>query len=141
VKYALLIIFFISCESIACNDPRNVSLISLIASAEKYDQKCVWVSGYMHAQFEDSRLYLSKEHADRLFTENSIWIDGNNYPVFDSSVGKIVRESEIDLNAKWLSVRGVFNFNSKNNFLPSIVTTKVVMSDQVFDGSTKLTER
>ncbi|ALO44314.1 hypothetical protein [Pseudoalteromonas phenolica] len=111
--------------SLACSEARNVSLISLIANPEKFDQKCIWVSGYLHTQFEDSRLYLSKEHADRLFTENSIWVDG----------------TEGELNAKWVSLRGVFNFNEKNNFLPLVATSKVVLSEQVFDGSKRLTER
>jgi len=125
VKYVFLILSFISFGSFACNDARNVSLISLIATPEKFNQKCIWVSGYLHTQFEDSRLYLSKEHADRLFAENSIWVDG----------------AEIELNAKWVSLRGIFNFNEKNNFLPLVVTSKVILSEQIFDGSKKLSER
>ncbi len=125
MKYVFLILSLISCGSYACSDPHNVSLVSLIANPEKFDQKCIWVSGYLHAQFEDSRLYLSKEHADRLLAENSIWVDG----------------VKIELNAKWVSLRGTFNFNDKNNFLPLVVTSKVILSEQIFDGAKKLTER
>jgi len=50
------------------------SIISIIANPERYDGKNVRVHGYLHLEFEDFALYLSKDDADYLRTENSLGI-------------------------------------------------------------------
>ena len=41
----------------------NTSLMSIIGNPEKYDEKRVRVSGYLHVRFEDNVLYFSKDDA------------------------------------------------------------------------------
>ncbi len=51
------------------------SLISIIANPERYDGKKIQVNGFLHLEYEDYGLYLSKEDADFLRMENSLQVD------------------------------------------------------------------
>ena len=51
---------------------QSVSLVALLANPDKYDGKLVRVSGFLHHKFEDNHLYISKDDADYLLTENGI---------------------------------------------------------------------
>jgi hypothetical protein len=51
---------------------KSVSLVSLISVPEKYAGKVIVVEGFLHKQYEDERLYLSKEDATHLITENAL---------------------------------------------------------------------
>jgi hypothetical protein len=55
----------------------RVSLISLIATPERYDRKLVYVSGYLDLDDEQPRLFLDAEHSRRYLVDNSVWIDTN----------------------------------------------------------------
>lgn len=50
----------------------SVSLINLISTPEKYIGKLVAVEGFLHVQYEDERLYLTKEHAEHLIRANAV---------------------------------------------------------------------
>lgn len=52
--------------------PPQVSVLHLIAHPERYHERMVVVSGYLHNQFEDHALYLSKEDADYGVRANAI---------------------------------------------------------------------
>jgi hypothetical protein len=54
--------------------PESVSIIRLIATPEKYHGKFVRVEGYLHNQFENSAIYLSKDDADHLIGKNALWV-------------------------------------------------------------------
>ena len=58
----------------AQTDLIHTSMIELLANPEKFHGKFVQVSGYLHNQFEDSTLYLSKEDADYLNGRQGIWL-------------------------------------------------------------------
>lgn len=51
------------------------SLISIIANPERYDGKKIQVNGFLHLEYEDYGLYLSKVDADFLRMENSLRVD------------------------------------------------------------------
>lgn len=55
-----------------------VSMIRILANPEAYKGKTVRVEGILHLNFEDSRLYLTKEHADHLSCENAIDVQLSN---------------------------------------------------------------
>lgn len=44
--------------------PVNVSLVSLIAAPEKYADKLVRVTGFLHVRYEDYALFLTREDAN-----------------------------------------------------------------------------
>lgn len=54
--------------------PIRVSIIQSIATPEKYHNKRISVAGYYHGGIESSGIYLSREDAEFLILENSIWI-------------------------------------------------------------------
>lgn len=54
--------------------PVNTSMYELLFFPEKYEGRFVWVEGYLSTDYEDSRLYLSKEDLDYFRNENSLWV-------------------------------------------------------------------
>jgi len=93
-----------SCATHTNTFPRDVSLIQLIATPEKYNGKTVRVEGYFHNKFEDSVLYLTKEHADRLDGKNGLWVSYADQETYE--------DSEL-LDCQWVSVTGVFVYESE----------------------------
>ena len=77
---AMLLIFFSVSPSWAKiathheNEFITDSLISIIANPERYDGKKIQVNGFLHLEYEDYGLYLSKEDADFLRMENSLQV-------------------------------------------------------------------
>lgn len=60
-------------EQTACLSTQ--SLVSVIANPDNFQGKVIAVEGFLHLKFEDSRLYICKEHADFLVTSNAIAIE------------------------------------------------------------------
>jgi hypothetical protein len=64
--------------SLAASDqtpPPVVSMITLLASKEKYDGKPVQVSAFLSVTFEDNALYFDENAYVHQFTENALWIE------------------------------------------------------------------
>jgi hypothetical protein len=75
--------------SLAASDqtpPPVVSMITLLASKEKYDGKPVQVSGFLSVTFEDNALYFDENAYVHQFTENALWIeyDDADRPTFEN---------------------------------------------------------
>ncbi len=54
------------------NDYEYVSMINIIATPEKYDGKMIYVEGILSLEFEDERLYFSKETYKNWITQSSV---------------------------------------------------------------------
>lgn len=106
-----LVLLFWTCGAIANPEPTRVSLLKLIATPEKYSGKLVAVEGYLHVKFEDSVLYLTKDHADRLMGKEGLWVNYSDeisfLPTSENNLGYF--------DAKWVTLIGVFEFSGEQN--------------------------
>jgi hypothetical protein len=93
----------------AQKQPESVSIIRLIATPEKYQGKFVRIEGYLHNQFEDSAIYLSKDDADHLINKNALWV---RYAE-KAQKQALYSEQEPDnlryFDRKYVLIEGVFN--------------------------------
>jgi hypothetical protein len=53
----------------------GISMVALLANPGTYQDVRVTATGYLHVQFEDNGLYLSKTDADYLISDNALWIE------------------------------------------------------------------
>lgn len=114
-KIILIIIVtltFLNGAWLFAEQPYSVSLVQLIATPEKYNGKFVRVNGYLHVKFEDSALYFSKDHADRIDARNAIWM---SY----AENGKLQLQPKhkagiINFDCEWVFVEGIFVYESEH---------------------------
>jgi len=52
----------------------SVSIVSLIANPEKYEDKRISVTGFLHIGFEDTAIYLHQDDYQNSITQNGLWI-------------------------------------------------------------------
>ena len=65
----------------------NVSIINLIATAEKYQGKQVRLIGYVVLGFENKSIFISDVHAKHSILSNALWMDielNENNRIFDN---------------------------------------------------------
>ncbi len=92
------------------NEGFQASIVQLLANPEKYHKKNVQVKGFVHVQFEDSSIYLSKDDADYGITSNGFWVSFEKATIpFDGTVGP----SEFD--RKYVLIEGTFNVNNRGH--------------------------
>ena len=99
-----------------------VSPIHLIANPEKYDGKRVRLRGFLHYQFEDSALYLSKDDADYLNSANAIWIRYDKTVKLEILVCKNIKEITKPtaddfkyFDGRYVTVEGIFNMKGRGH--------------------------
>ena len=80
----------------------HISMIQLIASPEKYENKLVQISGYCINEPEGPVLFLSEEFANQLLYENSIFIRLQKDASFFS-----------DLNKQWIMIEGRYEQDNR----------------------------
>ncbi|MCW5823110.1 MAG: hypothetical protein KIT34_09925 [Cyanobacteria bacterium TGS_CYA1] len=102
-------------------------MISIIANPEKYDGKNVQVKGFLHLEYEDYGLYLSKEDADYLRTENSLRMSFSEgevefEPLDRSSFSVSNLERKMHSNSNL--IQRVLRFNCVNVMLEGIFDAK-----------------
>ncbi len=56
-------------------EPLSGSLVSLIATPERYDGKLVLVRGFMVIEYEGLGVYLHREDWNRVIPKNGIWLN------------------------------------------------------------------
>jgi hypothetical protein len=141
---ALTVILVILSGSLLCAEqPQSVSLIQLIATPEKYNGKFVRVEGYLHYKFEDSALYFTKDHADRLDGRNALWVS------YASSETIQLQPKEKDgikyFDCEWALLEGIFKYESDHGHghmgmfsgeLKNV--TRVMKQRQWYDGKKEL---
>ena len=66
-------------SAVSADEPVDVGMIQLLANPAKFHGKRIRVEGFLHAQFEDECLYLSKEDADFLNGKHSFWMSYSNH--------------------------------------------------------------
>ena len=53
---------------------RDASVIELLGRPDEYDGTPVRVTGFLHCKFEDSSIFVAKEHADYLMNGYGLWV-------------------------------------------------------------------
>ena len=130
------------------NYPPIVSFVQLLSHPEAYDGKKVVVFGFLHVQFEDSALYMSKTDADFIRGENSLWVSYNSDVKLQPLDGKeIVGGSRKDLeyfNGRYVTLEGTFNMKEHGHmgmffgFLERV--SGLAEARQWFDGRKQVTK-
>ena len=84
----------------------STSIIRVLAHPEKYKSKRVELIGYYHSEFEESALYLTKDDATHLNTQNGVWIGDT---AADADTNRVNRVKE-----GFVRVIGKFSYDSKH---------------------------
>jgi opacity protein-like surface antigen len=84
----------------------STSLIRVLAHPEKYDGKRIQLIGYYHSEFEESALYLTKDDATHLNTQNGVWIGGT---AVNADTNRVNRVKE-----GFVRVIGTLSYESKH---------------------------
>ena len=58
-------------------EPQHVSIVSLIASPDRYEGKAIVVTGFYRAAFEHSAIYLHEDDGKHSIKSNGFWLDGS----------------------------------------------------------------
>ncbi len=106
-RLILIFLLVLSNSVFAQNQPITVSLIQLISNPEKYSGLLIRVSGFLHFRFEESALYLSKDHADHLMTREAIWVNYAPSPRVQPSENSLP-----DFDSSWVLLEGIFNYEN-----------------------------
>lgn len=57
-------------------EPLDVSVVSLLATPERYDGQRIRTEGFLSVQFENTALWLDRDAWDHGLSRNAIWVDG-----------------------------------------------------------------
>jgi hypothetical protein len=96
---------------------QEVSLIQLISTPDKFNEKKVSVRGFFHWKEEDGRLYLNKEDGDYLRLVNSISIsfaDTVRKGISPRSRGRIAVRPIREFDGRWVIIVGTFDRDKSN---------------------------
>jgi hypothetical protein len=85
----------------------SISLISLIANPQKYNQRKVRVKGFLNLEFEGDAIYLHKEDYELGIDKNGLWIDIKRGQ-FDSTKNK-------SCNQHYVILEGIFEMQNKGH--------------------------
>jgi len=80
-------------------EPRDVSLVQLIANPDSFDGRPIRVVGYLTIEFENTELYLHREDAEQALYKNGVWAD----------LGRAETKKYSTMNKKYVVVEGVFD--------------------------------
>jgi len=87
----------------------SVSLINLISTPEKYHNKYIRVIGVIDLEFENNKIWLSKESRKYKLNKNALWIVPNYTQL------AIPKDELKKYNGKYVLIEGIFNKNSKGH--------------------------
>lgn len=80
-------------------ETKDVSIIQLIATPEKYSSSHVRIIGYVRLEFEGNSVYLSKEDERSMIFKNGLWLD----------VPEHIRTNSTHYDQKICLIEGMFN--------------------------------
>jgi hypothetical protein len=86
-------------------EPRDVSLVQLIANPSEFHRMAVRVVGFCRLEFEGNTLYLHREDFDRGIAKNAVWL----------RVGWPVPESRRPLSDEYVLVEATFDAEGKGH--------------------------
>ena len=139
ISFALLLGLNLPAASAMQAEPQKVSLIQLIATPEKYQGKFVRVEGFLHKQFEDSAIYVTKNDADHLICMNALWVSYAEKVLKEADDPRQKGDNLKYFDGKFVLIEGYFNPNMHGHlgaFAGSIEKTSRVMElSRVFDRS------
>jgi hypothetical protein len=95
---------------VADQEPISVSMVQLIANAQKYDGKLIRVIGFLRLEFEGNELYLHREDFEKDISKNGIWVD-----VYSETMK---RSKNLDMH--YVLLEGIFSSNDLGEFSGSI---------------------
>jgi hypothetical protein len=98
VSVACVVAAFASARAEA-DMPKDVSIVQLLATPEKFDGKLVRVFGFLRLAFEGDALYLHREDDTQGLTRNALWVDRTE---------AMEREQE-KLNAHYVLIEATFD--------------------------------
>lgn len=90
----------------ASQEATDVSIVNLIATPEKYNDKLVRIIGVGQFQYEGNGIYLSIEDYNHSITKNALWLNINE------NILNVNPNELKSFNGKYILIEGVFN--SKN---------------------------
>lgn len=107
MKSVLLVIFFSIGMVVGARaaEVRDISVIQLIATPERFDGQRVRVIGYLRLEFEGNALYLHREDY-----ENRIWKNGVAMDLTDAQLNKAAK-----INNGYVMVEGTFSASRKGH--------------------------
>jgi hypothetical protein len=83
----LLLVLSVACSgSVTLSDePKDVSIVELIATPERFRNQLVRLVGYASVEFEGRAVYLHREDYSQAITRNGLWLDlpEREYPGFE----------------------------------------------------------
>ncbi|MBD5779470.1 hypothetical protein IEN85_08185 [Pelagicoccus sp. NFK12] len=81
----------------------KTSIITLIATPEKYQNKRIRITGVAHLEFEENVIYVTKDDYKNKVWKNGLWI---SFPVEtpDSKINELKK-----LNGKYVTIEGFFD--------------------------------
>ena len=108
----LLVVLAVPTFALA-QQPAAVSLVQVLATPERYHGQRVRVEGFLHCEFEDSALYLSKSDGDYLIGRNAIWVSysAETQKSLHRGSEKLPVNVRCDANRKYVLLEGRFNPN------------------------------
>jgi len=106
-------------DSIHFSEYKYVSMINLIATPEKYQDKKVMVDGYINIEFEGTALYLHEEDYKNGITKNSISIN-----FLDGFFEKNKINTQ-DYTQKHVIISGIFKNNESCMYSGMIKATSI----------------
>jgi len=59
----------------ATEKAETVSIVQLIATPEKYEDKLITIRGFVHLEFESNAIYLHKEDYEQSLYSNGLWLN------------------------------------------------------------------
>lgn len=116
----------------------SVSIVQLLSNPERYDGRAMYVSGYLHVKFEDYGLYLDKESADYMRSENSIWVDFLERPEIRRRKGVAGSTNDVkQMDETFVTLFGVFRADEHGHLGGSpatIAEVSIIIEDSLDDS-------
>lgn len=121
-QIAIIFFIIISVYKLNAQTPRpvqgdslyRVSIVKLLANPEKYHNRMVNVKGFLHHKFEDSKIYLTKEHSQFNSHENALWVNYDENVIVEPLKGG--KEDLQSMDRKFVTLVGYFDMNSNGHF-------------------------
>lgn len=89
----------------AADQPKDVSMIQLIADPKRFDGQTIRVIGFLRLEFEGNAVYLHREDFERLILQNGVWIE----------LTESQQKSSAKLNNGYVIVEGTFSSSQRGH--------------------------
>ena len=94
--------------------PRPISIVALLSTPERFDQKPVQTIGFWLWEFEESALYLSAELGRERVVTNAVWLDLAENSIDPAALAKLKTEAG-KRNGIYVLVQGTFDASGRGH--------------------------